>query len=329
MEDPPPENAEKAIVVVYGKGTVTVGGHKATIFGGDTVAVPTNMPFILETSGNFPIYVLLSEAYPDVKGGELDKLQPNEKWKDNWLKIKTKNGATQKDAQAAFDTASDTIQKAKSMGIDPLYEAGLCFDIAQKCLGGGNYAGAYSMANIASDWVQRYIQDREENKAQLDSKGIIVVNRMESDVQRFHNGTCPAYMAGFNLPLKYHQLVLEFEGLAGERIGPHQHPTEELYYVQNGRGMMMIADPAGKRYFDKNQPAIEINPGTLLFIPPMSMHAIWPAGNASLVHCVAIGSLLDEKPIFYDIKMDVPSIPWTLESWKDAYEPGVIPAVKK
>jgi mannose-6-phosphate isomerase-like protein (cupin superfamily) len=148
----------------------------------------------------------------------------------------------------------------------------------------------------------------------------MVASKMDSEVPAFHNETCPAYMSATNLPFAYHEFVLPFEILAENRLGPHQHSTEELYYVLNGRGMMMIADPAGKRYFDKNQPAIEVNPGTLLFIPVMSLHSIYPIGNASLVHSIAIGTYLDEKGIVYDIEMDVPSTPWTPASWKNAYK---------
>jgi mannose-6-phosphate isomerase-like protein (cupin superfamily) len=207
------------------------------------------------------------------------------------------------------------------MGITPLYEAGLCFDIAQKCLSGGNYGGACSLSQIANAWVQRYIRELEESKAFFAANGVKVMNRMHSEVPSFHNETCPAYMAAMDLPFKYHEFVLPFEIKAGNRLGPHQHSTEELYYVLAGRGKMIIADPAGKRYFDKGQEGIEVNPGTLLFIPVMSLHSIYPVGNASLVHSIAIGTYLDEKGIVYDIEMDVDPVPWTPESWKSAYTP--------
>lgn len=319
---PPPENVEKGIAVVYGRGTITVDGQKAEIFGGDIVAVPPNMPFTIEPTGHFPIYVMVSEAYADIRGGELANLEPGVKWTEPWLKIKTKTGCTKDMAQSAFDTASATMKTAKDMGITPLSEARLCYKIAKKCLSGGNYDGAYSLSHIANDWVQRSIKELEENKALFASKGVMVANRMNSEVPWFHNKTCPAYMSATTLPFKYHEFVLPFEILAGNRLGAHQHSTEELYYVLNGRGKMMIADPAGNRYFDKDQPGIEVNPGTLLFIPVMSLHSIYPVGNASLVHSIAIGSVLDEKNIVYDIDMDVASTPWTPESWKNAYKPG-------
>jgi mannose-6-phosphate isomerase-like protein (cupin superfamily) len=318
---PPPENVEKGIVVVSGRGTVHVDRQKAEVFAGDIVAVPPNMVFSLETNGHFPMYVLLSEAYPDVQGSELGELEPGVKWTEPWLQIKMETGIAKDRAQSAFDTASAAIEKAKTMGIHEYYAAGLCFDIAQKCLLGGNYDAAYTLSHIANDWVQRYITELEESKVLFASKGVMVANKMNSEVSKFHNETCPAYVSSMDLPFAYHEFVLPFEILAGTRLGPHQHPTEELYYVLNGRGMMMIADPAGNGYFDKNQPAIEVNPGTLLFTPVMSLHALFPAGNASLVHSIAIGTFSDEKGIVYDIKVDVPSTPWTSESWKNAYRP--------
>jgi len=318
---PPPQNVEFGIVMVSGRGTVTVDGQKAKIFAGEIVAVPPNMAFSLETTGHFPMYVMLSEAYPDVKGSELADLEPGVKCTEPWLKIQTETGIAKERAQSAFDTASATLREAKGMGIQEYYQAGLCYDIAQKCLAGGNCDAAFSLSHIANDWVQRYIKELEENKTLYAQKGVMAANRMDSEVPKFHNETCPAYMSATKLPFAYHEFVLPFEIVAGNRLGPHQHTTEELYYVLNGRGRMMIADPAGNRYFDKNQPGIEVNPGTLLFIPVMSIHSIYPTGNASLVHSIAIGSLLDEKNIVYDIKMDVPSTPWTPESWENAYKP--------
>jgi mannose-6-phosphate isomerase-like protein (cupin superfamily) len=318
---PPPKNVEFGIVVVSGRGTVHVDGQNSKIFAGDIVAVPPNMAFSLETMGHFPMHVMLSEAYPDVKGSELAELEPGIKYTEPWLEIQAEKGIAKERAQSAFDTASAAIEKAKSMGIDGYYQSGLCYDIARKCLAGGNFDAAFSLSHIANDWVQRYIKELEENKALFAQKGVMVANRMNSEVTTYHNETCPAYTSAMNLPFAYHEFVLPFEVVAGNRLGPHHHSTEELYYVLNGRGMMMIAEPAGNRYFDKNQPAIEANPGTLLSIPVMSIHSIYPAGSASLVHSVAIGSFLDEKNIVYDIKMDVESMPWTPESWRHAYNP--------
>lgn len=318
---PSSENVEKGIVVLNGRGTITVDGHTAKIFREDIVAVPPNMPFSIVASGSYPITVLISEAFTDVKGSELAELKPGTKWADPWLKISSETGISETSAKSVFDAASAAMRAAKHNGVAPHDEARTAFGIARTCLAGGNYDGSTALSKIATAWVQRSIKELEQNKALFAKQGVMVANKMTSDVPVFHNDTTPAYMSATKLPFTYHEFVLPFEIVAHNRLGPHQHNTEELYYILNGRGKMLVADPAGERYFDRDQDGLEVNSGTLIAIPSMSLHSIYPVGNASLVHSIAIGSWSDEKLYLYDIEMDVKANPWTPQSWKNAYRP--------
>jgi len=179
---PAQENVEKAFCVISGKGIVTIGEERAELFPGDLIAVPANMGFSLEnTDVEVPLYLSLSESYPHQKGGGPAKPGPGEESKKRLLQIKTKSGATESESRAVVDNAAASVRTADEMGIRPLYHSGLCFDIAKKCLRGGNYDGAYTFAHITNDWVKIYIRKLEEKKALYAANGIRIANRMQSD----------------------------------------------------------------------------------------------------------------------------------------------------
>lgn len=315
---PRPGSAEIGVFVTMGAGTITVDGHTAPIYREDVVAVPPNMPFSIASSGQAPIFVVVSEAYADVTGAELATLAPGEAWADPWLVLDAKA----EDAAEAVAAADAAMEAAAAAGITPVRRAALSHALARTCLEGGEHDAAAAFAGVAEAWLTRASEELARNRALFDAKGIMVANKMVSETPLFHNDTIPGFMASTKLPFSYHEFVLPFEVAAKNRLGPHQHNTEELYYILNGRGKMLVAGPTGARYFERDQQGVEVNSGTLLFIPVMSQHSMRPAGDASLVHAIAIGSYTDRNVVVRDIRMDVPSTPWTPESWKNAYAPA-------
>ena len=318
---PQTNSAELGIFVINGQGTITIEGQQAKIFREDIVAVPPNMRFSIKSKGHSPIRFVVSEAFPDITGKELGSLEPGVTWTYPWLKPKTPTGTSKQATQTVLDDLTALMKTTKAMGIMTVDEANQNFLLAKQCLTGGNYDASYTFAHIAKDWLERAIKELQEDKKSLAANGVKVANKMTSEAPLFHNETIPAYISAMELPFKYHEFVLPFEVLAKNRLGPHQHNTEELYYILNGRGRMMVAGPTGSRYFKKDQPGIEVNSGTLIFIPSMSQHSLYPVGFSSLVHAIAIGTYIDKKRYAKDIKMDVPSSPWTPKSWKNAYPP--------
>lgn len=318
---PAVENVERGIVIVNGRGSATVDGHSADVFREDVFAVPPNVSLSISSADNYPITILVSEAFTDARGSEISELEEGVKWADPWLNISADSGVSKDGATSVFDAATAAIQEASNNGVVLNSEVYISYDIAQECLAGSNFDAAQSFARIAIDWTERTIDEFVQDRANLAENGLVVANKMQSDVPVFHNDTTHAYMSAWALPFKYHEFVLPFEILADTRLGPHQHNKEELYYILNGRGKMLVADPKGARYFDREQGGLESSPGTLISIPDNSLHSIYPVGNASLVHAIAIGSWSNEKQIVHDIEMHVDPNPWTPESWINAYAP--------
>jgi mannose-6-phosphate isomerase-like protein (cupin superfamily) len=179
---PAQENVEKAFYVVSGKGKVTINKETAELFPSDLIAVPANMNFTIEnTDAEAPLRLSLNESYPHAKVGGTAKPRAGEESEKGFLEIKTKRGATESEARAVLAEAAAGVKTAEEMGIRPLYQAEICFDIAKKCLQGGNYDGAYTFAHIANDWMKNYIEKLEEKKALYAANGIRVANRMQTE----------------------------------------------------------------------------------------------------------------------------------------------------
>ncbi len=289
---PPQQNIEKVFYVLNGRGAVILEESMAKVYSGDTVCIPPNITYSISTiDHNYPLELLFWETFPDMKHDEL-------KGQANYIEFppsKLKEKVTESDANTAIKTGLSYVDKARNLGIHPLYEANLCFEVAQKFLEGGDFGNAHVFANLTQHQIQKYITDLEDKRSLIASQGVPVSNKMYLNKQFFHAGTCPAWLLNTGLPIDYTQFISSFEIEAESRLGPHFHNMEEFYYIIDGRGLMVVADPIGNKFFDKNQSGIEVNPGDLIRIPPDSLHSISPADNGHRIMALALGGYADEK----------------------------------
>jgi mannose-6-phosphate isomerase-like protein (cupin superfamily) len=299
------QNIEKVFYVLNGRGSVILEGNMAKVFSGDAFCIPPNIAHRINTiDHNYPLELLVWETFPDMKHDEL-------KGESNYFEFppfKLKEKATEADAKTALKIAASDVDKAHNLGIQPLYEANLYFEVAQSFFKGGDFGYAHAFANFTQHQIQKYITDLEDRRSLIVSQGVPITNKMYLDKQFFHAGTCPAWLLNVGLPIDYTQFISSFEIEAESRLGPHFHNMEEFYYILDGRGLMMVADPIGNRFFEKNQPGIEVNPGDLIRIPPDSLHSILPIENGHRIMALALGGYADEKVEGEDI------------GWEDAYQ---------
>lgn len=80
-------------------------------------------------------------------------------------------------------------------------------------------------------------------------------------------------------------LVTWVEGATGSEQPPHRHEIEQVYVIVSGRGLMTINDEQR-----------EVTAGTLVFIPPGSLHSIRNIGDEILRFISAASPAIDLPP---------------------------------
>jgi quercetin dioxygenase-like cupin family protein len=84
-----------------------------------------------------------------------------------------------------------------------------------------------------------------------------------------HEGTCHSYFMFEKESVRsqtmgtYLEFVGEFELAAGQSLAPHQHNSDEFYYLLRGSAVMTI---------DGEDQAVNV--GDLIHIPPNALHSI-------------------------------------------------------
>jgi len=77
------------------------------------------------------------------------------------------------------------------------------------------------------------------------------------------------------------------EGVPGSEQPVHAHPeNEQVYVIVRGRGVMKVGDEGQ-----------EVGPGTLVFIPPATGHAIHNTGDEPLIYVSATAPPFELPPV--------------------------------
>ena len=85
-----------------------------------------------------------------------------------------------------------------------------------------------------------------------------------------------------------HLSITWVEGEARSEQNLHAHPdAEQVYVIVAGRGLMHVADEEQ-----------EVGPGTLIFIPKGSLHAIRNVGSEKLVYVSATSPPFDPTGLY-------------------------------
>ena len=100
-----------------------------------------------------------------------------------------------------------------------------------------------------------------------------------------HGGTCRTYPMFPKESLRdetmggYLEFVVEFELMAGAKLEPHYHDSDEFYYILSGNAVMQIAAEVR-----------ELGPGDLVRIPRNAAHSIWPTDASGTFRAFAFAT---------------------------------------